>query len=143
VTELLRLIDACCEVYDNPNYRPRGGMTFCNQAVMSIAEKVGYSKFKSMLANQMVAFMRSSPDWSPLKIEEAQEYANKGNLVVAGLQGQPHGHVVVVRPGMSGFSQKWGMAVPKVVNVGAENFIGKSLNWVFQKKPEVYVLKGR
>lgn len=138
---LYRLIDACCEVYDNPQFKPRGGMTFCNQAVRFIAEKMGYRGFRSMLANQMVAHMKSSPDWLAIKLDQAQIYANQGHLVVAGLQDQPHGHVAVIRPGVADFSGKWESAAPKVVNVGADNFIGKGLNWAFKQKPEVFLLK--
>lgn len=139
--DLYRLIDACCEAYDNPQFKPRGGMTFCNQAVRFIAERLGYQGFKSMLANQMVAFMRSSPAWLPIQLDQAQGYANQGRLVVAGLQDQPHGHVTLVRPGVADFSGKWKTAAPKVINIGADNFIGKGLNWAFQKKPEVFLLK--
>lgn len=138
--DLYQLIDACCEAYDNPQFKPRGGMTFCNQAVRSIAEKMGYQGFKSMLANQMVALMRSSPYWLAIKLDQAQGMANHGHLVIAGLQDEPHGHVVVVRPGIAGFSGKWGTAAPKVINIGADNFIANGLNWAFKRKPEVFLL---
>ncbi|MBI4395867.1 MAG: hypothetical protein HY548_02145 [Elusimicrobia bacterium] len=137
--DLYRLIDAFCEAYDNPHFKPRQGMTFCNQAVQAVSERMGYKKFKSLLANRMVALMRSSSEWVRIPIDEAQSYANEGHLVVAGQQDQPHGHVVVVRPGVAEISRKWGGPVPKVINVGADNFIGKGLNWAFKEKPEVFL----
>jgi len=136
---LFRLIDACCEAYDNPAFKPHDGITFCNQAVWFISERMGYSKFKPRLANEMVDLMKSSDEWSLVAIEEAQSYANQGRLVIAGMRADHHGHVVVIRPGLAGISGRWKITVPKVVNVGSENFIGKSVNWAFQEKPEVYL----
>jgi hypothetical protein len=139
---LFRLIDACCEAYDNPAFEPRQGMTFCNQAVHSICEKMGYSKFKSLLANQMVALMKKSGEWKSIPMKDAQRLANEGCLVIAAIEARPHGHVAVIRPGLSGHSGKWNMAVPKVINVGAQNFIAKGLNWAFHEIPEIFVWKG-
>jgi len=139
---VFQLIDACCEAYDNPAYQPRSGMTFCNQAVQFIAEKMGYTGFQSMMANEMVAQMKNSPEWTVVPLEEAQTNANQGRLTIAGLQEQPHGHVVVIRPGLEAYSDKWAMSVPKVINVGSSNFIGKGLGWSFRDKPEVFIWTG-
>ena len=139
---ILRLFDAVAEAYDNPNYRPRSGLTFCNLACQYICEKMGCNKFDGMMANEIVDTMRKSSDWGSIKIEEAQDYANQGRLVVAGQQNQPHGHVVVIRPGVATYSPKWGVLSPKVVNIGADNFLDKGLSWVFREKPEVFLYKG-
>lgn len=136
------LIDAICEVYDNPNFKPRSGMTFCNMAVQYICEKMGYKKFDGMVANEMIQTMKTSLEWGPIKIEDAQDYTNQGRLVVAGMQDNPHGHVVIIRPGVSDYSAKWGCKSPKVINIGTDNFIGKGLSWVFRDKPEVFLYKG-
>lgn len=137
-----QLIDACCEAYDNKNFIPKDGETHCNQAVAGICDKYGYPKFRLLLANEMIDLMRSGPEWAPVSIEEAQNLANQGKLVVAGRKDEPHGHVAVVRPGVPDYSPKWGCLTPKVVNIGAENFIDKSLSWIFREKPEVFSYKG-
>src|SRR5262245_31508649 len=96
---IFRLIDACCEVYDNPEFVPREGMTFCNRAVQYIAEKMGYMGFTGLLANQIMALMKNSEDFEAITLDQAQAEANKGRLVIAGIIQDPHGHVVVIRPG--------------------------------------------
>jgi predicted transcriptional regulator len=139
--QLFRLVDACCEAYDNPAFQPKDGVTYCNQAVQYVAEKMNYTRFNSKLANQIVQLMEEAEEWREIPIKEAQINANQGRFVVAGLEENPHGHVVVVRPGLMGTSGKWGIQVPKVLNVGKENFIAKGLNWAFREKPKVFVLE--
>jgi hypothetical protein len=139
---LFRLIDACCEAYDNPAFKPNGGITYCNQAVHFISERLGFSGFKGMMANQMATFLKKSKAWKQIPFQEAQSRANDGQLVIAAVAQNPHGHVAVIRPGLMGMSGKWKMAVPKVVNIGAENFIGKPINWAFRDPPDVFVLEG-
>jgi hypothetical protein len=148
--DLFLLVDAFCEAYDRvyhpvakgdpPPFQPRDGMTFCNQGVWYVVEKFGYRGFSGLTANQMIDVMRSSLDWRPLPMEEAQNHANQGSVVVAGLQDHPHGHVCVVRPGHPGTSGKWGRPVPKVANIGAQNFIARGVNYVFKDPPEFFVL---
>ena len=140
--DLFVLIDAIAEAYDNPNYKPKSGITHCNQGVQYICEKMGYNKFDGMLANEMVNTMRASLEWAIIKVEDAQGYANEGRLVIAGQQNEPHGHVVIIRPGVADHSAKWGVLSPKVVNIGADNFLDKGLAWVFRDKPEVFLYKG-
>jgi hypothetical protein len=102
-----QLIDSCCEAYDNLAFEPRQGMTFCNQAVNFICGKMGYAKFKALLANQMVDLMKKSEEWQMISIGDAQKFANQGRLVIAGRKAQPHGHVAVIRPGLPDYSAKW------------------------------------
>lgn len=148
--DVYRLLDAICEAYDAPEFKPSSGVTYCNQAVTYVAERVGYNLFKGLLANHMVDLMGSSRDWQEIEIKESQTYANTGRFVVAGLKDNPHGHVVVVRPGREIYSEKWQTLVPKVMNVGAKNFIGvdekkriMTLAWVFPgaNKPKVWMLR--
>jgi hypothetical protein len=137
--DIFKLIDVCCEIFDNPAYAPRDGVTYCNQAVQDIAEKLGYKGFTpTMNANAMIQHMASSPDFMEIHMEIAQRMANSGELVIACQEDNPHGHVVVVRPGCEVFSSKWQKSVPKVVNIGAKNMIGQGLNWVFPSVPRFY-----
>lgn len=139
--KMLRLLDAILDGYDTYQ-APRGGDTFCNKSVQHVAGRLGYEKLKGMLANQIVDFLSRSADWEPVEMDKAQAYANEGRLVVAGLQAEPHGHVVVIRPGLEDRSAKWGnVVVPKASNVGANSYIGKHLAWGFQDKPKLWMLK--
>lgn len=143
---LLTIIDTCCELSDplvHPELVPAGGVTHCNQSVNIVAQRCGFPGFNGLMANQIIDVMDSSPDWMPLSLGLAQGTANSGQLVIAGEKGSPHGHVVVVRPGIAGVSGKWpGASVPKVLNVGAQNSIGRGLNYAFQDIPRLWVWKG-
>src|ERR1044071_1114690 len=97
---IFTLIDSACEAYDNPNFR-KPGATWCNLATQYVCEKMGYTKFSGMVANEMVQLMRDSKEWEAIPIGSAQAFANSGMLVISGAQDHPHGHVVVVRPGVA------------------------------------------
>ena len=152
--DLITLIDAICDAYDNPAFTPKpDGTTFCNFAVQSVCTAMGYKDFDGMTADQMVSKMVSDPDWSPVPFDNAQNLANQGSLVVAGLEGaqmgQAHGHVVIIRPGRTCFSGKW-QNTPRCLNVGAENFLARAkrgplvgmaagINEAFVEMPKIYV----
>jgi len=146
IEKALRLLDACCEAYDSFQ-TPKDGHTFCNFAVDHILMRMGYDDMKNsdgtpMLANQMVDFMTRSLDWEEVRMDEAQNLANVGEVVVAGKAEEGHGHVVVVRPGTAEHSGKWG-PVPKCCNVGAHSWIGRGVNYAFggDVKPTFWRLK--
>lgn len=142
MSNVYQLMDACCEAYDKYRIKDTAAMTYCNQTVQMIAEKLGFKKFNMMLANQMIEYMRSHPaEWGKVELPEAQDLANRGFLLIAGQQAEPHGHVVVIRPGVAVHSAKWGCDAPKVINIGAENFIDKAVSWVFKDKPDVFLYK--
>lgn len=138
--EALKLIDAICEAYDIYHV-PKDGATFCNLAVQHICARMGFDRFRGMVANQMVDMLKRSLEWEKIVMEEAQPLANEGRLVIAGIQDNPHGHVAVVRPGLEEFSRKWEKRVPKICQVGGTSYIGKSLAWAFAAEPEIWVLK--
>lgn len=154
VRNVLTLIDAICDAYDNPAFMPLpDGTTYCNWAVQAICATMGYKNFVGLTADQIVAKMASDPDWSPVPFENAQNLANQGSLVVAGLDGpsmnQAHGHVVIIRPGRTCFSGKW-QQTPRCLNIGGENFLARAkrgplkglacgLNEAFQEMPKIYV----
>lgn len=149
--DIFKLIDAICDAYDHKGYLPIADdpttpnnerTTFCNKAVDHVASLLGYSLFGGLMANEIVLAMRQSPDWARTEISFAQGWANKGNLVIAGFIEEPHGHVVVVRPGVESFSVKWDCAVPQCLNIGADFTISRSLNFAFKDKPEVFMLVG-
>ena len=145
--DIFELIDACCEVYDDPAMKPTeddqgNPVTYCNYAVQNICAHIGYNKFYHMTANEIVDFMEGHPEeWEKIPICKAQETCNSGRLVICGKKFDVHGHVMVVRPGVQAFASKWESNCPKVVNIGSKNEIGKSVNLVMVDKPNVYALK--
>lgn len=153
---LIGLFDAVCDVYDRTDFKPRAdGETFCNQAVHAVASAAfKYNGFYNLKADEIVETM-DGDDWVVIDIIVAQQYANAGSLVVAGLRssdlGQAHGHVVVIRPGIPCDSGKWG-PVPRCLNIGANDFLARGqtgaltgmsvgVNEAFIPKPKFYVLR--
>lgn len=149
-----RLIDAVCEAYDYAleHYRPipdnpatpeNERKTFCNLVVQRVCRNRGYTQFAGMLANDMIDFMGSSPDWLEVGHDTALTLVGAGELVIAGRKKVPHGHVVVCRPGVASFSQKWGgVFVPKCMNVGAKVSISLGVNFAFEEAPKYFLLRG-
>lgn len=151
---LIGLFDAICETYDDPQLVPKSdGTTFCNYAVSNIASAMGCQDLKDKTANGIIAFINTSPDWSLVAFNQAQDMANQGSLLIAGLESkdlnQSHGHVVVIRPGKPCYSGKWG-PTPRCLNIGAENFIARAkkgpltgmscgLNEAFVEVPKIFV----
>ena len=154
---IIGLFDAICDAYDRTDFKPnQDGSTHCNAAVHAIASTAfNYNGFRNMMADQIVQFMATGPDWQAIDMSAAQDAANNGSLVVAGLSGaelgQAHGHVVVIRPGLPCDSGKWG-SVPRCVNIGASDFLARAqagvltnmpvgVNEAFIPKPKFYVLR--
>lgn len=126
---------------------PAGGQTFCNLAVNSICNAMGYEKFNAgsvntpVMANAMVIFMHASNDWLSIDGNVAQAHANVGALVVAGhINPEGHGHVCVVIPGEMRPSAHFGKDAPVVMNVGKDVFIGKDAAYSFRVEPLYFVL---
>jgi len=156
VKDPITLIDAILDAYDRQEFQPLpDGTTFCNQAVILVALGMGYGELRGKSADEIVQFIAGSPDWSLVPIEKAQEMANEGSFLVAGLTGdelgQGHGHVCVIRPGRPVYSGKWGQC-PRVLNIGSENFIARAkkgpltnqpagLNESFVPLPKIWVLR--
>ena len=137
--DLTTLIDAICDAYDNQAFTPTPqGVTFCNMAVASIAEAIGCHDLTGKTADEMVAYLESSSQWSLVPLEKSQEMANNGSLLIAALDsaelGQSHGHVVVIRPGKQVYSGKWGLC-PRVLNIGSQNFIARAKTGPLTNQP--------
>ena len=151
------LIDAILDSYDNQSFLPANGVTHCNEALHMIGVTVAaYDKFYGLTADQIIDYIvNNASEWQPVAMTDAQAMANEGSWLVAGLKstelGQAHGHVVTIRPGREVYSGKWG-SVPRVLNIGAQNFIARSktgpltnqpcgLNESFIPMPKIYALK--
>lgn len=152
----IALIDAILDVYDRLDFHPNpDGSTHCNQAVNAVCQALGYQKLAGLTADQIVAFLTASDEWSLTSLDKSQNLANEGSLLIAGLDSkalsQDHGHVVVIRPGKPVFSGKWGPS-PRVLNIGAHDFIARApngpltnqpcgLNEAFVPLPKIWVLR--
>lgn len=139
------LIDAICEAYDNPDYRASKGATHCDASVGYILSKFGVKKYlpDEWTANLIIDDLRKNPVFKTVNgSKEAQRLANKGSVVIAGIQENPHGHVAVLRPGIPEWSNNWRRLAPKGMSVGSDEatFIGRKLSFAFKKEPEYFLL---
>ena len=69
----------------------------CNESTAEVANAMGHPELNGKLANQQVDYM--DKNWEAVDAKTAQERANNGDLVVAGLSDNPHGHTSIVVPG--------------------------------------------
>ena len=134
--DLWLLLDSIHTAFCRPEYAPRDGYSACNMFTSEVAIAHGFKDFDGLLANEIVNLIPTLPSWSEMPLERAQDAANLGTLIVAGLLGDPHGHVAVVCPGRVKNSGRWGI-VPTVASVGKTNIIA-GLNWVFPTMPKLW-----
>jgi hypothetical protein len=86
-----RLKKACDDAYDKfPKY--------CNQSTHSVICSLVDSKWPLELADDMIDRLVQA-GWKPVSTDDAWKAAGEGMVVVAGLKGGGHGHVLVVYPG--------------------------------------------
>jgi hypothetical protein len=140
------LIDAISEAYDNPSLRAANGATHCDAAVGYVLAKFGVKKYlgDAWTADSIIDDLAKNPIFKPVNgSKDAQRLANKGDVVIAGLKADPHGHVAVVRPGIAEWSNSWRRLAPKGMSIGPEaaTFIGKKLSWAFAKEPQYFLLR--
>lgn len=134
----LSLLDAIHAPLCRLEYQPKEGVTHCSGYVAEVAGIMGFKDLDMLLANEIVTRISQNPQWSEIPMEKAQDLANGGSLIVAGVIEEPHGHVVIVCPGKIKNSGRWGN-VPTVANVGKEVWIGKGVNWAFSSMPKFWV----
>lgn len=133
----------CDRVVSSSDLAPANGVTFCNIAVHRICRGMGFDKFEGILANQIYEYcvMNWERPWGEKEDmgKQAAEAAGKGDLVIAAVKGNPHGHCAIVYPkGPMLYSGKWGMYVPRVANVGKENGV-MGANYAFRDPPEYFI----
>ncbi len=117
-----KLIALCRDVMTSPDLRPRDGKTYCNYAVMRVAEGLGLEPWrKDDMANDMIDVMESSGMFAKETAERASKHAMKGGFAVAAHKYAQHGHVAVVYPTACQHSGSLGKDVAMVANVGKEN----------------------
>ncbi len=110
----------------------------CNEGVRYMFQQCCNSNsLDGMLANQMVDYMESSPDWQKVPIGEVQGLANEGYFVIGGWKNPTggHGHVVVAVPGEAVYSGNWGCYVPMVMDTGGgKRYSSISAKYCFGKE---------
>lgn len=132
-----KIIRAACD-YAIKRWTPENDKTFCNIACDYVAGKAGFLGFKGLLANDIVNFMKKSPDFAKVSAPDAQKLANDGRLVIAGRMDEPHGHICCVYPGGELVnSRKWHEEAATVANVGSANGI-MGANWSFNLPPSYW-----
>lgn len=148
MNDLPKLADAINETFmqglAGEKWWPKNGVTYCNEAVNYVAERMGYKKFRGLFANEIYDALQTNGDWHDVTPEASQYHANSGALVVAAWKNpEGHGHVCIVCPGVGEMSETWGYVAPKVLNIGQTNFIGKKCSWAFSAdhRPKFYALK--
>lgn len=125
--------------------------THCNRFVALCANEVGCRDLGApdeWTANQMISklekLVQEDRGWHEVDVFEAQNAANRFNLVVAGSKMEPHGHVCVVIPGEIAWSKKHEADLPIVANAGVDNFYGRLASFAFgkDKPPRFWVWLG-
>ncbi len=127
----------CDEAVSNPAFAPRDGKTYCNLAARFVAEGMGFFGFPmNILANEMIHFLASHPDWREDSVERAHVHAMRGGLAFLVLEEYPHGHIPAIYPAPMEPSGTWGEDVPMLANVGRTNGIMKaSAVYRIEKRP--------
>jgi RHS repeat-associated protein len=138
------LIEAQDAARTNPAFQP-GDNTYCNQATASIAaEKYApmgplvNSAGTPFLANQQALNLASSSEYRLVSRNEAQMYANWGDLVIAAYNNPGgSGHTATVRPQGAGDSPPANGRGPLINDIGRKNTVHNE-NLAFPKGATVY-----
>jgi len=147
-----QLLAICQQVVNDPDFQPADGVTYCNEAVISILHQtLNLHTFDGMLADDICAALANDSAWSTGTTTDAQDAANSGGIAIAAAtsamisswSGTPdsHGHVAIVCPGQMVPSGHWGCDAPLLANVGATNGI-MGANWAFIQQPLFYLYQG-
>lgn len=141
-----RLTDLGKFCVSNPAWRASGATTHCNQSVQWALGVFGCHDFDGQLANKMLQGFAVDKRFHELhEFADAQQLANSGRLVIAGVRLAQHGHVCFLVPDNGktmADSASYGERVPFVANVGPEKFTGiKPLSYAFsvKNKPKLWL----
>lgn len=139
------LIQTQDAVWNGGEFMPKNGKTFCNLATQAVLHAFANYTMDGMLADQMMAYIRSSKDWLKKPIGDAQFLVNEGTILVAGLTAaelqQDDGHVCTLTPGdKADFSGHWNSVAPLCLSIGQVKicFRSRGINWAFQPVPNIY-----
>ena len=133
------LLEFCYNVFNNESFFPQKNKTFCNQAVATVSRMFGFAGLTASPANNQIKILETSHLWIKTTPEQAQAEANIGKLVLAAKSGNPHGHIVVLLPGITSYSDKWKEQAPRCMDIGRAHTFGLRTNWAFKEKPVYWV----
>ncbi len=91
---------------------------YCHQSVAHVTERLRIAGLGGKPADQQVAYMRQN--WTTIDARAAQERANQGDVVVAGLADAGMAHTAIVTPG-PGSTKLDGAFYPNVTCGGPTN----------------------
>jgi hypothetical protein len=91
---------------------------YCHQSVAHVTDRLGIAGLSGIPADQQVAYMRQN--WSTVDARAAQDQANQGFVVIAGLADAGMAHTAIVTPG-SGSTKLDGAFYPNVTCGGPSN----------------------
>jgi hypothetical protein len=130
-------------VFSNPAFvaDKRTGLTFCNRAVREFIRLAVGLELPLQLANDMMENKHFLKLGKMAKV--AQELVNNGNVVVAGLKAENHGHVAVVLPGPIKWSYKWKRETVCVMDIGKNHTMGGLASFAFPEPPDFYLIDER
>ncbi|MGD0567937.1 MAG: hypothetical protein ABSA78_05995 [Candidatus Sulfotelmatobacter sp.] len=113
-----KLKDACDRAYDK-------NQNSCSNAVWDVIKELVNSGQEFLQANELIDQL--SDDWEEVSVDDGFDLANKGVVVVGGLQvNGGHGHVIVIYPG------------PKIPNGGYQYFYKKMNKYLVLKSSGLY-----
>src|SRR5689334_11151763 len=92
--------------------------SYCHQSVAHVTDRLGIAGLGSKPADQQVAYMRQN--WTTIDAKSAQDQANQGFVVVAGLADAGMAHTAIVTPG-AGSTKMDGAFYPNVTCGGPAN----------------------
>jgi len=99
---------ACDNAYDkNPDS--------CSHAAWDVIKARVVANEPHRQANGMIDNMTSN--WMEVTVDKAYELAQAGTVVIGGLKGTPHGHVIVIYPGDKLESGGYDYYYPKLKNM--------------------------
>lgn len=92
----------------------------CNRGVNHAFEELtGSEELSGVNANDMVDILDESENFETVELEEVQELANDGEIVIAGKKEEDvSGHVALAVPGEEVSSGSWGQKVPVMMDTG-------------------------
>ena len=113
--------------------------THCSQFIADIMRSLDYNNFNGKTANGIIEIMYYDKLWQNILPEDW----NQNSIVIAGLKGEPHGHVCILLQGDFEDSRHWKKQAPLCANIGKTNFWAKGTNYAFHDEPVYYLYKNK
>lgn len=126
---------------------PKNNTTYCNVGLYYILKQLGFANDPNFIfiptkaphtANNI--YLNLKKNFKNVSIQECIKNILTGNIYVSAKMGKEHGHVAIIYPSKTVvYSNKWGINVPLVANIGYENGI-MGLNYAFEDMPDIFYL---